>query len=60
NLAVEAHVRNFLEAIHGKAKLVAPVEIGQEAAVSGHMATLSYRNQKKILWDERTQKYRFV
>ncbi len=60
NLAVESHVRNFLEAIQGKAKLVAPVEVGQEAAVSGHMATLSFRNNKKVLWDERTQKYRFV
>jgi len=60
NFAVEAHVRNLFEAIQGKAKLVAPVEIGQEAAISGHLATLSFRNNKKVLWDDRTQKYRFV
>lgn len=60
NLAVEAHIRNWLESIRGKAKLVAPVEIGQQAAISGHMATLSFRNNKKILWDEKTGKYRFV
>ncbi len=60
NLAVEAHVRNLLEAIQGKARLVAPVGIGQEAAVSGHMATLSFRNNKKIYWDQKTQKHRFA
>ncbi|MCX6625155.1 MAG: Gfo/Idh/MocA family oxidoreductase, partial [Acidobacteria bacterium] len=59
NLAVEAHMRNLLEAIQGKAKLVAPPEVGQQAAVGGHMATLSYRNNKKIYWDDNTRKYRF-
>lgn len=58
--AVQAHVRNLFEAIAGKAQLVAPVEVGQQAAVSGHLATLSYRNGKKVLWDTKTQKYRFV
>ena len=58
--AVQGHVRNFIEAIQGKAKLIAPIEVGQQAAVSGHMATLSLRNNKKVLWDTKTQKYRFV
>lgn len=58
--AVQAHVRNLFDAIAGKAQLVAPVEVGQQAAVSGHMATLSYRNGKKVLWDTKTQKYRFA
>lgn len=58
--AVQAHVRNLFDAIAGKAQLTAPVEVGQQAAVSGHMATLAYRNGKKILWDTKTQKYRFV
>ena len=57
--AVQAHVRNFVEAIQGKAKLVAPIEMGQQAAIGGHMATLSLRNNKKVLWDTKTQKYRF-
>ncbi|MCS7026035.1 MAG: Gfo/Idh/MocA family oxidoreductase [Bryobacteraceae bacterium] len=60
NLAVEAHLANWLDAIRGKAKLIAPVQVGQQAAISGHMATLSYRNNKKILFDEKTNKYRFV
>lgn len=58
--AVQNHVRNLFEAIQGKAKLVAPVEVGQQAAVSGHMATLAYRNGKKVIWDTKTQKYSFV
>ncbi|MDX2181603.1 MAG: Gfo/Idh/MocA family oxidoreductase [Bryobacteraceae bacterium] len=58
--AVQNHVRNLFEAIAGKAKLVAPVKVGQQAAIGGHLATLSYRNGKKVLWDERTQKYRFA
>jgi predicted dehydrogenase len=60
NLAVEAHIRNFLEAIQGKAQVVAPPRIGQEAAISGHLATLSYRNNKKVLWDNQARKYSFA
>lgn len=59
NTAVQAHVKNFIEAVLGKAKVIAPARIGQEAAISGHLATLSYRNNKKIYWDEKTDKYRF-
>jgi predicted dehydrogenase len=60
NLAVEAHIANWLDAIRGKAKLIAPVQVGQQAAISGHLATLSFRNNKKVLWDEKTNKYRFA
>ncbi|MDX1983274.1 MAG: Gfo/Idh/MocA family oxidoreductase [Bryobacteraceae bacterium] len=60
NLAVEAHIKNWLDAIRGKAKLIAPIQVGQQAAIGGHMATLSFRNNKKVLWDERTNKYRFA
>lgn len=60
NYAVEAHIRNWLEAVRGIAKLIAPVEIGQEAAISGHLATLSFRNSKKVLWDDKARKYSFV
>jgi predicted dehydrogenase len=60
NKAVQAHVRNFFEAIQGKAKVIAPAEVGQQAAIGGHMATLSYRNQKKIVWNEASKKYRFI
>ncbi len=60
NLAVQAHVKNFFEAVLGKAKAIAPATVGQEAAIGGHMATLSYKQGKKIIWEEKTQKYRFV
>jgi len=59
NPAVEAHLRNLLDSIEGKTQLVAPVEVGQQAAISGHMATLSLRNNKKVLWDEKARKYSF-
>ncbi|HZU28857.1 MAG TPA: Gfo/Idh/MocA family oxidoreductase [Bryobacteraceae bacterium] len=60
NKAVEAHIHNFLEAIKGNAKVIAPPEIGQQAAISGHMATLSYRSSKKVLWDDNTRKVSYV
>jgi len=59
NNSVQAHVKNFVEAILGQAKLIAPPTVGQQAAISGHLATLSYRHNKKIYWDEKTEKYRF-
>ncbi len=60
NLAVQAHVRNFVNAVLGKEKAIAPASIGQQAAIGGHMATLSFKNGKKIIWDEKGQKYHFV
>lgn len=53
------HVRNFIDAVLGKAKAIAPARAGQIAAIPGHMATLSYRQGKRILWDEKTEKYKF-
>jgi hypothetical protein len=37
NRAVEARIRNWIEAIAGKAQVIAPTRLGQEAAISGHM-----------------------
>ena len=59
NKAVEAHVRNLIETVQGKAKIVADPIIGQQAAISGHLATLSYKNNKKVYWDEKTRKLRY-
>lgn len=59
NNAVQAHVRNFIEAILGKAEAIAPARIGHQGAIPGHLATLSYRNNKKTYWDEKTERYRF-
>ncbi len=60
NRAVEAHLNNWIQAIRGEAKVIAPVEVGQQAAISGHMATLSFKNQKKIVWNEDAHTYRFI
>jgi predicted dehydrogenase len=60
NKAVEAHITNFLDAVRGKGQVIAPVTVGQQAAISGHMATLSFRNNKKIYWDDKKAKYHFV
>ena len=54
------HFRNFIQALLGKEQVVAPPPVGQQAAISGHMATLSFKNQKKIVWDEATNKYHFA
>lgn len=54
------HFRNFVQSVKGNEKVIAPPNVGQEAAVSGHMATLSFKNQKKIVWDEAAAKYHFV
>jgi len=54
------HISNWIEAIRGNEKVIAPPTVGQQAAISGHLATLSFRQGKKILWDEKTNKHRFV
>jgi hypothetical protein len=50
------HFRNFIQSVLGKEQVIAPPPVGQQAAISGHMATLSYKNQKKAIWDEAAQK----
>jgi len=57
---VQGHFKNFIAAIQGKEKVIAPPTVGQQAAISGHMATLSYKNQKKVIWDESANKYHFA
>jgi predicted dehydrogenase len=54
------HFRNFILSVQGKEKPIAPPPVGQQAAISGHMATLSFKNNKKILWDEKNNKYSFT
>ena len=57
---VFAHFRNFILSVQGKEQPIAPPPIGQQAAISGHMATLAFKNQKKAIWDEAAQKVRFA
>ena len=56
--AVEAHIVNFFEAVRGREAVIAPLEAGQRAAVTGHIATLSYLKNQKIFWDQKTREYR--
>ncbi|HYO79851.1 MAG TPA: Gfo/Idh/MocA family oxidoreductase [Bryobacteraceae bacterium] len=53
------HVRNFVDAVLGKAKAIAPARAGQVAAIPGHMATVSYRNgSRRVTWDDKGRKLR--
>jgi len=56
--AVESHIANLFAAIRGQETLIAPLAIGQNAAISGHLATLSQSKGQKIYWDEATRKVR--
>ena len=60
NKAVEAHITNLIDAVKGKGKVISDPTIGHQAAISGHMATLSYKNNKKVLWDDQNGKYKFA
>jgi predicted dehydrogenase len=59
NVSVERHIRNFIEAIRGNEKPIAPPRVGQLAAIPGHLATLSFRHNKKVLWDPKAEKLRY-
>jgi predicted dehydrogenase len=54
------HFRNFIQSVLGKELPIAPPTVGQEAAISGHMATISFKNQKKVIWDGAANKYHFA
>jgi hypothetical protein len=49
-----------VDAVLGKDKVIAPATVGQQAAIGGHMATLSFRREKKVIWDAGRNNYRFV
>ncbi len=57
---VNNHFKNFIQSILGKEKPIAPPTVGQQAAISGHMATISFKNSKKVIWDEAANKYHFA
>ena len=60
NKAVQSHMRNWMAGVQGKEQVIAPTRMGQQAAIGGHLATLSFKNQKKVLWDEATEKCSFA
>jgi len=57
NLAVEAHIRNWLNAVEGKEKVIAPVQAGYDAAIAGFLSVISYKQGKKVKWDTKADKY---
>jgi predicted dehydrogenase len=57
---VTNHVKNFIESVRGNEKVIAPPTVGQQAAISGHLATLSFKANKKVLWDDKARKYHFT
>ncbi len=54
--ATADHVKNFLMAVLGKEKAIAPARAGQVAAIPGHMATQSFRAKKAVFWDTKLNK----
>jgi hypothetical protein len=54
---VESHIRNWLAAIRGEEKVIAPINAGFEAAITGFLSTVSLRSGRKVKWDHKTDKY---
>ena len=53
------HIHNFIESVRGNEKVIAPPSAGQQAAISGHMATLSFKSNKKVYWDAKKDNVRY-
>jgi predicted dehydrogenase len=57
NLAVEAHIRNWVNSIYGYERPIAPLQAGYEAAVIGLCSVVAYKQGRKVLWDAKNDKY---
>lgn len=57
NLAVEAHLRNWINSIYGFERPIAPLQAGYEAAVIGLLSVVAYKQGRKVLWDAKNDKY---
>lgn len=53
------HLKNFIDAIAHGAELNCPAQLGHEAAVTGHLATMSFRSNKKVYWNQGEGTYHF-
>jgi predicted dehydrogenase len=58
NLAVEAHIRNFLNSVLGTEKPIAPPQAGYDAAIPGFLSVMSYKQKRVALWDAKTDSYK--
>ena len=45
------HKRNFLLAVRSRKKPLADALVGHQAAIPGHLANISYRVGRKLIWD---------
>lgn len=57
--ATNDHIKNFIDAIAHGAELNCPAQLGHEAAVTGHLATMSLRKNKKVYWNQAQGSYHF-
>lgn len=57
--ATNDHIKNFIDAIAHGAELNCPAQLGHEAAVTGHLATMSLRKNKKVYWNQAQGTYHF-
>ena len=53
------HIKNFIDAVAHGEKLNCPVELGHEAAITGHLATIALRKEKKVFWNQGEGTYDF-
>jgi predicted dehydrogenase len=48
----EGHMKNWVECIRSRKPANAPAEIGYRSAIAVHMANLSYKNKRRITFEE--------
>jgi hypothetical protein len=46
------HMQNWIDCVRSRATPNAPAEMGYRSAVAVHMANLSYRNKRRLTFDE--------
>ena len=46
-----AHVRNFLDAVRGRARVNCPFELGYRVSVACRMALESWHERRTVYWD---------
>jgi predicted dehydrogenase len=49
--ATDRHTRNFVEAVRGKSKCAAPIELGHQATTVAHLGNIAFHTGRKIRWD---------
>lgn len=53
---VQAHLEDFYNAVKSRKPTNCPLDVGDQAATPCHLATLSFRQKRQILWDPVTRK----